>query len=192
MIGRAPRRDAVSGTRPLRRAAPAIVWSMLLAACGTAVFDHVVEVQVSDPSGRLGAGPIEVSVFDKQMGQSAEWARRTMGVARPGAPYVGRVSSTAAKMIYDHSPPAQLEVGLALPAYESRGYFLLSLPPSTDQEHKASAPFIPYGAYFADPGSPAPPLPLRVRTTAARKGWRLHVTVDVPAVSQSAIRQPGR
>jgi hypothetical protein len=169
----------MSGLFPLLPACLFVVSS----ACGTAVFDHVIEVQVSDPSGRLGSARVEVSVFDNQMGQSAEWARRTMGTATPGGPYIGQVSSTAAKMIFDDSLPERLTVALAVPAYEPNGYFLLQLAPPSAEETTVAAPFVPYGAYFSEGGTTTAPLPMRVRGETEAKGWKVRVTIDVPAAA---------
>ena len=165
---------------PVRHFSLCLLALLLASACGTAVFEHQIDVTVSDPSGRLGAGRAEVSVFDKQMGQSSEWARRTMGTARAGAPYAGRVSSTGAKMIFDSSLPERLEAGLALPSYESRGYFVLSFAPQPGTEQQVSAPFVPWGAYFAE-GSAVAPLPLKARCEKGEKGWKIALTVEVPA-----------
>jgi hypothetical protein len=153
------------------------------AACGTVVFVHTIEVRVSDPSGRLGSAPVEVSVFDNQMGQSAEWAQRTMGTTRPDAPYVGRVSSTTAKMIFDHSLPERITISLAVPVYEPDGYFVLELAPPTSEERVVAAPFVPYGASFAEGGSGVMPLRLRVRSEKDEAGWSVRVTIEVPASS---------
>ena len=155
------------------------------ASCGTAVFDHVVEVRVADPTGRLGVPPIEVSIFDKQSGQSEEWAHRTIGKAGPNSPYVGKVWSTATKTIFDSSLPKRVEMGLAVPAYESRGYFVLALEPAAGEEQRVTAAFAPYGAYFADANSEIVPLPLRVRSEKGKKGWLIHVTIDVPPRSRA-------
>jgi hypothetical protein len=152
-------------------------------ACGTVVFDHTVEVRVSDPAGRLGSTAVEVSVFDNQMGQSSDWARRTMGTAGPEAPHVGHVSSTAARMIFDDSLPDRLTVSLAVPAYEPDGYFVLQLAPPPVEPQPMAAPFVPYGASFAEGGSARMPLPLRVQSERADRGWKVRITIDVPAPS---------
>ncbi|MCC7044937.1 MAG: hypothetical protein IT183_13820 [Acidobacteria bacterium] len=152
-------------------------------ACGTVVFVHTIEVRVSDPSGRLGSAPVEVSVFDNQMGQSAEWARRTMGTAGPDTPHVGQVSSTTARMIFDNSLPERVTISLAVPAYEPGGYFVLQLAPPVSEERVVAAPFVPYGASFAEGGSGVMPLPLRVLSEKDETGWRVRVTIEVPASS---------
>ena len=48
--------------------------ALVFAACGTGVHEHALDVSLSDPSGRLGAGPWEASVFDGRMGRSEGWA----------------------------------------------------------------------------------------------------------------------
>jgi hypothetical protein len=152
----------------------------LVSACGTATFDHVVKVSVVDPSRRLGNPRIEVSIFDKTSGQSEEWARRTMGVAGPATPYTGTVWATDTKTIFDSSLPKRVEMGLAVPAYESTGYFIVSLQPVPGEDQRVTASFAPYGAYFAQDGSNVVPLPLRVRSEKGEKGWHIDMTIDVP------------
>jgi hypothetical protein len=72
-------------------AAPIRCWLVVLLAlpglaCSTIVDEHTVEVLVSDPSQRLGKPPYEVSVFDRSMGSSPEWARKTMGATTDDSP----------------------------------------------------------------------------------------------------------
>lgn len=115
----------------------------LVSACGTATFDHVVNVSIADPSRRLGNAPIEVGIFNKTSGQSEEWARRTMGVAGPGTPYTGTVWATDTKTLFDTSLPEHVEMGLSVPAYEATGYFIVSLQPVPGKDQRATASFAP-------------------------------------------------
>jgi hypothetical protein len=150
-----------------------------LGGCGTAVFHHTVEVVLQDPSGRLGGGPVPVSVFDHLMGYSEEWARRSIGPASSARPYRATVSSTAAKTIFDSSPPDRVEVGLAIPSLEGRGYFLVTLQPKLAPEAIVQASYCRYDAYFPDAG--APTLPVRYQATPSADGWRLRLIPQIPA-----------
>jgi hypothetical protein len=154
------------------------VW--LASACGTATFDHVVNVSIADPSRRLGNPPIAVGIFNKTSGQSEEWARRTMGVAGPGTPYTGTVWATDTKTLFDSSLPKHVEMGLSVPAYEAAGYFIVSLQPVAGQDQRATASFAPYGDYFAQADSKVEPLPLRVRSEKGKQGWHIAMTIEVP------------
>ena len=150
-----------------------------LTGCGTAVYDHRIEIAIQDPAGRLGPPPIAVGVFDKDMGSSEEWAGKWMGGTGPGVPYVGKVSATATKMFYDSAPPARVETGIALPSYAKAGYFLLDVNPVEGAEQTTVLTFVPYGT-----PSPAAvstvPLPARFSSEFSGKGWLIHLTVDVP------------
>lgn len=152
----------------------------LLSACGTATFDHIVKVSVVDPSRRLGNPPIEVGIFNKTSGQSEEWARRTMGVASPATPYTGTVWATDTKMLFDSSLPERVEMGLAVPAYESTGYFIVSLQPVPGEDQRVTTSFAPYGDYYSQAGSKVVPLPLRVRSDKGKQGWHIDMTIEVP------------
>ena len=155
----------------------------LSSACGTATFDHVVKVSIVDPSRRLGNPPIEVGIFDKSTGQSEEWARRTMGVASPATPYTGTVCATDTKTFFDSSLPERVEMGLAVPAYESTGYFIVSLQPVPGEDQRVTASFARYGSYFARADSKVVPLPLRVRSGKGKEGWQIDMTIEVPPPS---------
>jgi hypothetical protein len=163
----------------MRSLLPFLLFSIAAAQCGTAVYDHKIEVSINDPSRRLGSAPIEVSIFDIHRGYSEEWARRTLGTTAPGAPYAGEVGGTATKMIYDRTPPTDLAAGLALPAFENRGYFVLRIGPVDGTEQSTMLDYTSYGVATADERA-IPPLPARVRSTTARKGWTIRLTVDVP------------
>lgn len=153
--------------------------SIALAGCGTAVYTHKIEITINDPSNRLGAAPVEVSVFDHTMGYSEEWARKTMGKAAPGAPYAGEVSDTATKTAFDTSLPADMSAGLFLPALTKDGAFILEIRPVEGPEQAAT---LPYRSFF---GEKADVLPLSARFTSqgADKGWTIKLTIDVPPAS---------
>ena len=148
-------------------------------ACGTVVYDHRIDVAIQDPSGRLGPSPIPVSVFDRTMGSSDEWAQRWIGSTAPGAVYAGKVSATATKMFYDSAPPARVETGIALPSYTKEGYFALDVNPVEGSEQTTLLPFVPYGVPSESARSIVP-LPARFRSEFSDKGWLIHLSVDVP------------
>jgi hypothetical protein len=159
---------------------------LLLAAagCGTAVFEHRIEIAVEDPAGRLGT-PVEVSIFDPYMGRSEEWARKTMGVSSASAPHVARVTATATKMVFDASLPAAVTAALVIPAYETQGYFHLDLRPVAGVEEAAAVTFVPWGDPVPDVAGRAP-LRARYRSEPAEIGWRIHLTVEIPPASAGA------
>jgi hypothetical protein len=156
-----------------------VALSIALSGCGTAVYDHKIEVTINDPSNRLGPPPLEVSVFDHTMGYSEEWARKTIGRASPGAPYAGAVSDTATKTAFDSSLPANMGAGLFLPALTKEGAFILELHPVEGPEQTATLPFRPF--LSADK---VVPLPARFTSRASDKGWTIKLTVDVPPAAK--------
>jgi len=150
-----------------------------LTGCGTAVYDHRIEIAIQDPAGRLGPPPIAVSVFDKDMGSSEEWAGKWMGGTGPGAPYVGKVSTTATRMFYDSTPPARVETGIALPSYAKEGFFLLDVNPVEGTDQTTVLTFVAYGTPSPAAASTVL-LPAKFRSEFSGKGWLIHLTVDVP------------
>lgn len=148
-------------------------------ACGTGVYNHQIEVTINDPSRRLGPAPVEVSIFNKTSGSSEEWARKTMGTAGPGAPYTGTVGATDTKMIFDRTPPAMLDAGLALPALERDGFFVLDIKPVEGVEQTTAMNYRSYGVPTRDEDTILP-LPAHFRSQGSSKGWTIHLTVDVP------------
>lgn len=161
---------------------------LVLSACGTAAYPIQFEVSLEDPAGIIGAPPTAVSVFDPMMGDTRDWARKFMGQTSPGKPYVTTFQTTATKMIFDSGPPPEVGAGLAIPAYTDRGYFRFAIRPVEGQRETIKPGFIPYLEFDpAGRGIAAPTL--TVLPTEAEKGWRLHVTVVLPATGASA--RPG-
>jgi hypothetical protein len=120
-----------------------------------------------------------VSIFDKVMGYSEEWARRTMGVATAAAPYSGEVTTMPTKWIWDSTLPPRVVAGLAVPGIERNGYFVMDIEAARGPARKATLPFAPYGEYFPE-GNQVTPLPVRIESEPAGKGWRIRLTVEVP------------
>lgn len=143
----------------------------LLSGCGTKSFSDAFAVAVDRPQ--------QVSIFDSQMGQSAEWAGKTMGRAAPGEPYTTEVSNLATKMIFDDSPPPSIQVGLYLPDVTQTGYYAISLPQVSAGSTTYDAPFVAW--YSENPVEQLQPLPLGLDITVGPNGWIVNVTVSSPA-----------
>jgi len=143
----------------------------LLAGCGTKSFSDAFAVAVDTPQ--------QVSIFDSRMGQSAEWAGKTMGQAAPGQPYTTEVSNIATKMIFDDSPPPSIQVGLYLPDLTDTGYYAISLPQVSAGSISYDAAFVAW--YFETPVEQLPPLPLSLDIAAGPNGWIVNVTPSAGA-----------
>jgi hypothetical protein len=156
---------------------------LLLSGCGTGVFTHRFEIAIADPSGRLGAAPIEISLFDRTMGASEEWARKTIGTAAPGSPFMGSYESVETKMMFDSSPARQVAVAVWLPAYEKAGYFSFVLEPIAGVEQQVTLPFAPWADFYPE-GNKVVPIPASVRSEARDGAWLFHVTLDIPLALQ--------
>lgn len=155
------------GCAVLKRVVIGLIATVLLAGCGTASFSNAVAVLVPTPQ--------RVSVFDPGMGQSAEWAEKTMGQAAPGSPYTTEVAALDTKFIGDNSPPASLSLGLYLPDRTDAGYYGLSMPTVTAGTSEMSLPFVAW--YSETPVAPQPPLQATVEVTAGPNGWLVNITV---------------
>ena len=144
----------------------------------TVVYRHTVEVLVSDPTGRLGSPPVEVSVFDRRMGTTGDWAREWMGPTSDDAPYTVSYTSSSVATLFDPPRPAEVDLALAVPSYEARGFFTLVLKPRSRSSGEQPAAFVPYGDFF--PADRAPTLTVRYAAKRQPNGWRLVLTVLVP------------
>lgn len=175
---------ALRSARSSRRASkgrvpPAIALLALLAAagCGTRVHEHVLEVVVLDPSGRLGTPPHEVGVFDWRMGRSAEWARKTAGTAgtRPYRTTFSTVDTVAAGV----ARPEKVELALWLPGLEPEGFFAFRVEPKAQPAGSVSLRPARFDESPADAGAPS--LAVRWTTSPVEKGWRIALELAVPA-----------
>jgi len=163
----------------MRPLLPLLVFTIAAAAgCGTGTYDHKIELTIKDPSRRLGPEPIEVSIFNTT-GSSEEWARRTIGTTGTGKPYNGVTWSTDTKMAYDRTPPANLDAGLFLPGLRQEGYYLLKIRPIAGTDQTTALTWASFHVRTNEDDT-VPPLPAHFRSEAARKGWTIHLTVDVP------------
>lgn len=142
---------------------------------------------MSDPSGRLGPPPHEVSVFDGRMGHSAEWAERTMGTSAPGAPF-RTTFSTVDTVTVGVSRPAKVDLWLYLPGLDRRGFFFLHLEPAARPEGEAVLAFSAFGD--SGPAEDVSSLTVRWSAAPAPKGWRIGLRIDVPPDSPHALAGP--
>jgi hypothetical protein len=142
----------------------------LLSGCGMKSFSDSYAVAVESPQ--------EVSIFDSMMGESAEWAEKTMGPAAPGQPYTTQVSNLATKMFFDGSLPTSLRVGLYLPAVTDTGYYSVSLEPVVAGPLTYEAPFIPW--FSETPVEPRPPLQIAMEIAEGPNGWVINMTPEPP------------
>ena len=149
-----------------------------LIACGNAVFNHTVDVVVSDPTHKLGSEPLEVSVFDSRMGSTSDWARKFMGLTSDSAPYRTPYTSMKVVTIFDPPRPDELELALALPKFESRGFFWVKLRPGAARTGTERAGFAPYHEF--DRIDPVPRLDVQYTATPEPKGWHLVLRLLVP------------
>ena len=81
--------------------------------------------------------------------------------------------------IFDPPRPADLEVAVAIPKYESRGYFAVLLQPGSAASGEQRAGFVPYGDFF--PADQAPTLTVQYTATPEPKGWHVVLRLLVPA-----------
>lgn len=138
----------------------------LLSGCGMKNFSNSFTVQVAQPQ--------QVSVFDSEMGDSAEWASRTMGPAAPGDPFTVQLADTDSKMALDNSPPSSIRVGLYLPEVTDAGYFSVIINEVTPGAVRYEAPFIAW--YSETPVEPRPALPVALEIAAGDQGWLVTMT----------------
>lgn len=144
-----------------------IVVFLALAGCGTKSFSNAVAVITSEPA--------QVSVFDQQMGQSAQWAAQWLGPSAPGAPYTRELPVTDTKLIGDGSPPASVRVGIYLPDRTDTGYYSLIVNDAIAGVSDLQVPFV---AWFSEtPVPPQPPLPVRLELAPGPNGWLVNITV---------------
>ena len=180
---RAPSRNR-RARRPLGLALVTVltlVSALLLSSCGTALVENRFSVSIDDPHDQFGGAPVAVSIFDTTMGNSAEWAEKTMGVATPDAPYTTSFSSTTAKVLGDTSPSERVNAGLALPELQDKGYFGIGLQPVDGQTQEIQAPFVGYYDYNPSKDGPVDPLTVTVTSRAGDLSWDFQIQVQIPA-----------
>jgi hypothetical protein len=147
------------------------------ASCGTAVYEHRIEVAVDDPANKLGPPPVQVSVFDHQMGYSEDWAKKSLRPTSTSAPYVQSITTTGTVAVGNSALPKEVTIAVALPVLSAEGYYLFTAELPAEHERSAKASFVRYGEYFPDPG--APTVGVRYHSEPDKKGWRVFVVVAI-------------
>lgn len=144
------------------------VAALLMAGCGTKSFTNSVAVVVSTPE--------QVSVFDSQMGESAQWASQWLGQAAPGQPYTREVSALDTKFVGDGSPPSSVRLGVYLPDRTQLGYYSLVF---NDAVAGTSSQVLPFVAWYSpDPVAQQAGLPAEVELAPGPNGWLVNITVS--------------
>ena len=89
------------------------------------------------------------------------------------------VSMFDTRMVTDSGPSPTLSAGLYLPTLHTEGWYVVAFTPQDGVEQDVSATFVPWDP----PGTPQPPLPLRVRATAEDSAWTVEISLpaSVPA-----------
>ena len=152
----------------------AVLAAVVLSSCGTGTFDAHYRVGVAD-----GVTGVPVSMFDSTMGDTQDWAERTLGIASPAQPYEATITAVETRMVTDSGPSPTLSAGLYLPTLHTEGWYVVAFTPQDGVEQDVSATFVPWDP----PGTPQPPLPLRVRATAEDSAWTVEISLpaSVPA-----------
>lgn len=146
---------------------------LFAAACGTVVDETEVVVTVEPAS----SAPVEVSIFDHQMGYSRDWAHKTMAATSAAKPYTTSYSTTRTAMVTGPKRAPKLEMSLAVPRLSDDGYYLFAVELPSESETEGKASFVEYGSYFPEQG--APMIPIRYRSESTTKGWRVFLTVPL-------------
>lgn len=154
------------------------------AGCGTAVYDHTIEVTALHGA----AETTQVGVFDRQMGYSQDWAHRALGPSSASEPHVGRISTTATVTIADSKQARPVTLSLAVPEITDDGYFQLTIDQPLRQQLR-QAQFCNYGAYF--PEADAAAIPLTVTAAATDGRWKIQLGVDVRQATATYAAREG-
>lgn len=168
----ARRPDSVEGVltaviRPIGVVIAVLLGLVGLVGCGTKSFSNAVAVIT--PTRQ------QVSVFDQQMGESAEWAGQWLGEAAPGSPYTREVPTTDTKLIGDSSPPASVRAGIYLPDRTDTGYYSLIVNDAVAGSREVEVPFV---AWYSETPVPAQPaLPVTLELAPGPNGWLVNITV---------------
>lgn len=142
----------------------------LLSGCGSKTFSNSVAVVVPTPQ--------QVSVFDPQVGDSAEWASQWLGPATPGQPYTRDVPALDTKFIGDDSPPAYARAAIYLPDLTDTGYFALTVNDAVAGTTQQELPFVAW--YSETPVPPQDPLPVTVEMQPGPNGWLINIVLRDP------------
>lgn len=145
---------------------------LVTAACGTAVYQHSIEVGLVH-----GAGD-RVGIFDHQQGYSREWAYRSLSRVTDGT-YAATLTTYPVVTIASRHDAGSLTIALVLPDLTDDGYFLITVDGPAERVTKP-ARFCEYGAYSAE--ETAPTIPVEVSARASGGRWDVHLSVDGEAV----------
>jgi len=148
-------------------------------ACGMQSYKHTVEVVVVDLSHRLGPPPYDVSVFDHRMGSTSDWTKKWMGPTSDSAPYKTEYNSVAMAYLFGPSRPDEVQFGVGLPKYDSRGAFFVAVKPGEARSGTVRAGFSPYSDNFPKEEVPQP-LDVEYTATPEPQGWHLVLRLLVP------------
>lgn len=159
------------------RSSAALMLLFVAAGCGTAVYEHRIQVAVEDPAKKLGPPPIEVSVFDHQMGYSEDWAKKSLRPTSASALYEQSLTTTGTAAIGSSPRPKEVTIAVALPSLSAEGYYLFTAELPAEQDRNAKASFVRFGEYFPDPG--APTIAVRYHSEPDKKGWRVFIVVAI-------------
>ncbi len=156
----------------------AVIAAVVLTACGTGTFDAHYQVGVPDDPA---AAAVPVSMFDPMMGNTQDWAERTLGAASPGQPYEATITAVESRMVTDTGPSPELSAGLYLPALRTDGWYSVAFTPEEGVEQEVFATFVPWDP----PGTPRAPVRLRVVSTPDGSAWNVSIVLPAPATSPS-------
>ena len=101
-----------------------------------------------------------------------------MGPASKEAPYKTTFVTTRVRTVLSEDLPGQVVVAIAIPAYETRGYFLASIAPDPAAEKTIVAPFVMFGRDPADEA--VAPLPVHYTSQPGDRGWQIGIRVEIP------------
>jgi hypothetical protein len=155
----------------------ALLGALGLVGCGTAAYSTTLSVTVADPAGILGGGPIRISIFDPRLGDTRDWADRTLTEIAAGEAASGSVSSVETRLGGGGNPAKEVRAGIYLPGYREFGWYELSLSPKAG-EQQIQARFIAWDGY-APQAIGVEPLAALVTARADGKSWRLAVTITL-------------
>lgn len=158
---------------------------VLLAGCGTAVYENQIRVSLLETPARCGKPPWAVLAFPTHRDYSgdAEWAQQRTGSTSSAEPYVVEVSSMEVRWIGDSTPPTSVPVGLYVPCVRTDGYWSVDVVPRLDAPTTADARFCPWGTLI--PAADAETL--RVTTTSTRgahRAWVLDIRMDLSSTER--------
>jgi hypothetical protein len=107
------------------------------------------------------------------MGDTQDWAEKSLGIASPARPYEATITAVETRMALDSGPSQEVEAGLYLPDVNPDGWYRVAFQPVDGAQQQIQALFVPWEA----PGTPAPPIDLKIQPVAADSAWLVELTV---------------